>query len=116
MPEYALRISIVLAFLGGASGCVSWELPDLDGDGAGVGTDCNVLDPNIGPSQEEIWYDGIDQNCDGNDDDQDGDGFASVDSPTGEGVDCWDDPNTTPEAFTAVDGYEQLEAALVFPG
>ncbi|MEE2751940.1 MAG: MopE-related protein [Myxococcota bacterium] len=116
MTEYALRISIFLAFLGGASGCVSWELPDLDGDGSPVGEDCNVLDPNIGPSQEEIWYDGIDQNCDGNDDDQDGDGFASVDSPSGEGVDCWDDPNVTPEMYAAVEGYEQIEAALVFPG
>lgn len=40
--------------------------------------DCNDSDPQIHPRAEEIWYDGIDQNCDGQDDfDQDGDGYRS---------------------------------------
>jgi MYXO-CTERM domain-containing protein len=56
--------------------------PDADGDGyfdpdcadKGEG-DCDDSDASINPGADEIWYDGIDQNCDGNDEDQDGDGF-----------------------------------------
>ncbi len=36
--------------------------------------DCKEGNPNIHPDAEEIWYDDIDQNCDGNDRDQDLDG------------------------------------------
>lgn len=57
--------------------------PDADGDGYqdlecaedGEG-DCDETDAAVNPGAEEVWYDGIDQNCDGNDDDQDNDGFA----------------------------------------
>ncbi|TNE85431.1 MAG: matrixin family metalloprotease [Deltaproteobacteria bacterium] len=38
--------------------------------------DCNDASAAINPNADEIWYDGVDQNCDGNDDDQDGDGVA----------------------------------------
>jgi len=55
---------------------------DADGDGYGEPDcapegegDCDDSDPDVHPGAEEIWYDGIDQNCDGNDEDQDGDGF-----------------------------------------
>ena len=58
---------------------------DQDGDGYEAlehgGTDCNDLDTSIRPGAEEIWYDGIDQNCDNaNDFDQDGDGLIKLDS------------------------------------
>ena len=50
---------------------------DYDGDGYFEFDDCNEDDANINPGAEEIWYDGVDQNCDGmNDFDADGDGFV----------------------------------------
>ncbi len=52
------------------SGCV-----DDDGDLYCAGDkDCDDSDPDVNVLAEEVWYDGIDQDCDGNDDDADGDG------------------------------------------
>ena len=71
--------------------------PDADGDSYGDetapspacsspgadwladGTDCDDADPAVNPAATEVWYDGVDQDCDGNDDDQDGDGLARAD-------------------------------------
>ena len=66
---------------------------DGDGYGDGGGTascdpiagsvvtdgDCNDADATVSPGAAETWYDGIDQDCDGADDDQDGDGYGVAD-------------------------------------
>ena len=72
---------------------------DLDQDGDGFdadiegGLDCDDRNKDVSPSATEIWYDGVDQNCDSqNDYDQDGDGQASDQHG---GTDCNDtDPSS----------------------
>jgi len=100
------------AFDGVDQDCDGLDL-DLDGDGyigsytTGDGTtpltnpaegeaDCLPGDPAVNPGAEEVWYDGLDQDCAGDDDyDQDGDGDRSeVEDPEGMGMDCDD---TDPE-------------------
>ena len=61
--------------------------PDDDGDGycaTGLppggctigGGDCDAADPSIHPGATEVWYDGVDQDCDATSDyDQDADGY-----------------------------------------
>ena len=49
---------------------------DNDEDGFSTCDDCDDGDANVNPSATEVWYDGIDQNCDAvNDFDQDEDGY-----------------------------------------
>ncbi len=61
------------------AGSFELTLIDLDGDSvpseASGGADCDDADPEVSPLEDEIWYDGTDQDCDGNDADQDGDGY-----------------------------------------
>ena len=68
----------------------SWSSLDGDGDGTSfLQGDCNDQDADWGPHAVEIWYDGLDQNCDGASDyDADGDGF---DSAAYGGDDCDDE-------------------------
>jgi len=65
---------------------------DVDGDDWTTLYDCDDNNAAINPDAAEIWYDGIDQNCDGaNDFDQDADGDPI---PEAGGTDCDDtDPN-----------------------
>jgi hypothetical protein len=80
---------------------------DADGDGYNVFEDCDDTDPSINPAASEIWYDGVDQDCDGASDyDQDGDGY---DSDGHGGLDCDDtDASVNPGAFDICgDGIDQ---------
>lgn len=61
----------------------------VTGSGALASGDCNDDVPAINPDQNEVWYDGVDQDCDSADDyDQDGDGWVPDDVTYGptEGV------------------------------
>ncbi len=116
---------------------------DQDGDGLeadpqGQGfcdqVDCDDTDAEVGGTgSDELWYDGIDQDCDGNDGDQDGDGYWVADYaervaaaggeplsvPVGAEGDCWDVPVAVggiPEDFQAINGFDQLAAPEVHPG
>ncbi|GDX78739.1 hypothetical protein LBMAG42_05500 [Deltaproteobacteria bacterium] len=75
---------------------------DNDEDGYVAADDCNDDDATVNPGAEEQWYDGIDQDCDGNDDDQDGDGYVLAE-------DCDDtDASINPGATeTWYDGVDQ---------
>ena len=96
----------------------SWNR-DADGDGYGdplattvsceqptgyvdENTDCNDDNSAVNPGEDEIWYDGIDQDCDGNDDDRDSDGHNNAE-------DCNDqDPEINPAAVEIwYDGVDQ---------
>ncbi|MCB9743787.1 MAG: hypothetical protein H6740_14400 [Alphaproteobacteria bacterium] len=120
---------------------------DADGDGfrppeyveGGAEADCHDDDPDAYPNSpvEDVWYDCIDQDCDGNDADQDGDGFAAVEVSDGNGgtllyadtcaalgrdpelvnnapaTDCWDDPDV--DFLADYQGEEDLAPEDIFP-
>ena len=54
---------------------------DNDGDGFDATEDCNDNNPEVNPDQDEIPYNGLDDDCnpDTRDDDLDGDGFVAAD-------------------------------------
>ncbi len=73
-------------------------IDDVDQDGhallAAGGDDCNDNDADVYPGADEVWYNGVDENCDGaNDYDQDNDGYetdAYNADPQFGGGDCQD--------------------------
>lgn len=102
----------------------SWA-PDLDSDGFGDAhavpeqscdppssrhvqdtADCDDADATVHPGATEVWYDGVDQDCDGaSDHDRDQDGADNA--GTG-GTDCIDtDPTIHPGAIELFDGVDQ---------
>lgn len=54
---------------------------DADHDGYRLCDECDDSTDTVNPSIPEVWYDEVDQDCDGNDGDQDGDGFYAADYP-----------------------------------
>ena len=63
--------------------------------------DCNDSDHDVNPLADEIWYDGIDQDCDDlSDYDQDGDGY---DSDLFSGLDCDDEDEGNFDACSVYD-------------
>ena len=80
---------------------------DADGDGFNNQIDCDDTNSAINPTATETWYNGVDENCNGDDDyDQDGDGYASAVHQMG-GQDC-DDTN----AFINPDAYDVPENGI----
>jgi hypothetical protein len=92
--------------------------------------DCNDLNENVFPNDTpEIYYNGIDDNCDwlSADGDKDGDGYWDAHYPyTEEEVDpsiryptalddCWDDSSSIPTGFDTINSFPQLVASDVFP-
>ena len=96
----------------------TWHV-DADGDGYGDpvntqsactqpprttadATDCDDTMASVYPGAKEVWYDGIDQDCDGNDNDRDEDGFT-IEEDCDEG-----DPEVHPDAVEIwYDGVDQ---------
>ncbi|HOX45276.1 MAG TPA: MopE-related protein [Myxococcota bacterium] len=92
--------TLCLALIAAAPGCPSGgsDFTDEDGDGWAPTADCNDADAAIHPLAEDIPYDGIDQDCSGEDmTDFDRDGYDAT-QVTG-GTDCDDaDPDVNPGA------------------
>jgi len=95
-------------------------LEDNDGDGySATEGDCNDSDASIGPGAEEIWYDGVDQNCD-QADDFDADGDGDIGGPNN--IDCDDNDPTLNRLDSDGDGYSTCDGdcddsePAAFPG
>ena len=98
------------------SNCDDANEYDQDGDGYETdvynddaedgGGDCQDANDEINPAAEDVWYDGIDSDCDGAEDyDQDGDGYDSEEY--GGGLDCDDlDADISPDSTEMLNGMD----------
>lgn len=78
-------------------------LLDPDGDGAFYGEDCDNSRPDIYPGNTEVWYDGLDNDCDPSTEDRDRDHDGYEAEQLG-GPDCDDaNPAINPAAADLVD-------------
>lgn len=97
-----LRLLFALLLAGCLIDREAWQdardrLTDADGDGVAAGSDCDDQDAERYPGASERWYDGVDQDCLGGDD-NDADGDGDPDQAHG-GTDCDDqDPSVSGEA------------------
>lgn len=75
--------------------------PDVDGDGFPASVDCDDADASVYPRAEDAWYDGVDSDCQGDDDfDQDEDGVLLDE-------DCDDEnPDVQPGAAEVCNGVD----------
>lgn len=92
----------------GPAGHDSGPPVDADGDGVSTENDCDDADPSAYPGAAEVPYDGVDQDCDGQDNvDVDGDGYAAMEVP--DGSDCEDGDSSVHPGATEVpyDGVDQ---------
>jgi hypothetical protein len=92
----------------GTPGMINSGCPAFDHDGDGVSElagDCDDTDSEIHPGAEEVWYDGVDSDCAGDDDlDADSDGFAGFGENA---LDCDDgDGEIHPDAAEICDGLD----------
>jgi hypothetical protein len=78
----SLDLDGTTADMGAFGGPLAWPLPDRDGDGFVHGRDCDDLNDAVNETAVEIWYDGVDSDCRGdNDFDQDHDGWRLAEDP-----------------------------------
>ena len=105
---------------------------DQDADGYANDVDCDDVDPALKPDPTiaEVYFNGVDDNCDltDGDGDEDGDTFWALDYadraratgseplpvPAGQGGDCWDDASVSYPA--PINGFGSLGPADVNPG
>ncbi len=98
--------------------CLSDSWPDREG---ALGADCDDLDSERCAYNQEYWYNGVDEDCDDNDGDQDGDGYwiegyedlvaaakgEPLDIPKGMGGDCDDEEaGSFPDNAEVCDGVD----------
>jgi len=103
-PAARAMLPVLMVALAGCGYVTEQDYQDrLDWDDDGFiaqqfeGLDCDDRDATVFPGAPDEWYDGVDSDCEGDDDyDQDGDGYASDQHG---GDDCDDlDPDINPGA------------------
>ncbi len=88
------NVSTFYTYSTGVTASIEFQYKDSDEDGFTADVDCNDQNPDVNPDQQEVAYNGIDDDCDEltPDDDLDGDGFLLID-------DCDDNnPDINPDA------------------